>query len=143
MPPILTSLFFLWFFHSLLSTYSCFYDFLLEITITVIVIPHLCTARAPFYSTYLDRILLSQYLTTFVQSGCTCRPPLVRLCWLCHSLLPDKEDYFVCLSAVAPLPATMWVLSLYPSWHAPSGSNSSLLLLGSMSSQQDISPKRA
>ena len=37
----------------------------------------------------------------------------------------------------------VWVLSLssYPSWHAPSGSNSSLLFLDGMSSQQDISPK--
>ena len=27
-------------------------------------------------------------------------------------LPPNKKDYFVCLSAVAPLPATVWVLSL-------------------------------
>ena len=56
-----------------------------------------------------------------------------------------KTILFVCLFAVAPLPATVWILSLslYPSWYAPSGSNSSLLLLGDMSSQQDISPKRA
>ena len=41
--------------------------------------------------------------------------------------------------------ATVWVLFLssYPSWHAPSGPSSSLLPLGGMSSQQDISPKRA
>ena len=32
------------------------------------------------------------------------------------------------------------ILSYYLSLHAPSGSNSSLLLLGDMSSQQDISP---
>ena len=34
-------------------------------------------------------------------------------------------------------------LSLYPLWHAPSGSNSTLLLLGGTSSQQDISPQRS
>ena len=41
------------------------------------------------------------------------------------------------------LPVTVCVLSLsfFPSWHTPGVSNSSLLLLGSMSSQQDISPK--
>ena len=34
-------------------------------------------------------------------------------------------------------------LSLYPLWHAPNGFNSSLLLLGGMSSQQDISPQKS
>ena len=32
--------------------------------------------------------------------------------WLCHSLSPDKEDYFVHLFAMALLPTTVWVLSL-------------------------------
>ena len=43
---------------------------------------------------------------------------------VCHSPSPNKEDYFVCQSAVTPLPATMWFLSPYPPWQAPSGSNS-------------------
>ena len=69
------------------------------------------------------------------------------LCWLCRSPLPEKESYFVCLLAVAfstrySVCALSLSLSLYPSWHAPGGSNSSLLLLGGMSSQQDISPER-
>jgi len=34
------------------------------------------------------------------------------------------------------------ILSYYPSWLTPSGSNSSFPLLSGMSSQQDISPKR-
>ena len=34
------------------------------------------------------------------------------MCWLCHSPLPDKEDYFVCLFIVAFLSTTMWVFSL-------------------------------
>jgi len=59
MLAVLSSLFFLCFIPSFLSTYSYFYDFLLEITITVIVIPHLCTARTPFYIACLDWILLS------------------------------------------------------------------------------------
>ena len=58
-------------------------------------------------------------------------------------LPPDKEDYFVYFSTMEPLPTMVWMLSLYPSWHAPSGFHLPLLLLGSMSSQQDISPKRA
>ena len=44
---------------------------------------------------------------------------------------------------MAFLSTITWVFSLYPSWHAPSGSNSSLLLLGGKSSQQDIAPKES
>ena len=54
-----------------------------------------------------------------------------------------KTILFVCLSWHSYL---LWYgcsLSPYPSWHAPSGSNSSLLLLDGMSSQQNIFPKKA
>ena len=34
------------------------------------------------------------------------------LCWLCHLPLLNKEGYFICLSIVALLPVTVWVLSL-------------------------------
>ena len=34
------------------------------------------------------------------------------LCYLCHSPLPDKENYFVCLFTVAFLSITMWVFPL-------------------------------
>ena len=44
----------------------------------------LCTARASFYSACCGRILLFQPLTTFVCSGCTCQPPLDRLCATPH-----------------------------------------------------------
>ena len=30
----------------------------------------------------------------------SCLATTTYLCWLCHSLLPDKEDYFVCLLTV-------------------------------------------
>ena len=46
--------------------------------------------------------------------------------FVCHSPSPDKEDYFVCQFAVAPLPAIVWFLSPCPSWHAPSSSISAL-----------------
>ena len=59
----------------------------------------------------------------------------IYLCWLCRSPLPDKEGYFVCLLAVAfSTHYNVCALSFSPSWHALGGSNSSLLLLGSMSS---------
>ena len=54
-----------------------------------------------------------------------------------------KTILFVCLSWHSYLLQYGRSLSPYPSWHALSDSNSSLLLLDVMSSQQDISPKRA
>ena len=70
-------------------------------------------ARAFFYSAYRDQVLLFYSLTTFVWSGCTCRPTLVHLRATPHH--QTKENYFVCLSVVAPFPATVWMpsLSLY------------------------------
>ena len=102
----------------------------------------LFTARFSFYSACRDRILLFQPLTSFVWSGYTSRPPLVRLC--ATPPLSDKEGYFVYLIAVAPFPATVQVLSLSISLMAcTQWFQLNLLLLGSMSSQQDTSPKRA
>ena len=70
-------------------------------------------ARAFFYSAYRDQVLLFYSLTTFVWSGCTCRPTLVHLLATPHH--QTKENSFVCLSVVAPFPATVWMpsLSLY------------------------------
>ena len=48
---------------------------------------------------------------------------------------------FVCLPWHPFLLWSRCLLSPYPSWHSPNGSNSVLLLLGGMSSQQDTSPK--
>ena len=42
----------------------------------------------------------------------SCSATTTYMCWLCHSPLPDKEDYFVCLFIVAFLSTTMWVFSL-------------------------------
>ena len=44
----------------------------------------LCTARTSFYRACHGRILPFQPLTTFAWSGCTCRPPLDRLCATPH-----------------------------------------------------------
>ena len=54
-----------------------------------------------------------------------------------------KTILFVCLLWHPFLLWSRCLLSPYPSWHAPSGSNSALLVLGGMPSQQDTSPKRA
>ena len=51
-----------------------------------------------FYSACYDKILLFQPLTTFIWSGCAYRPPLVHLCWLCHSYYQTvRTILFVCL----------------------------------------------
>ena len=64
--------------------------------------------------------------------------------FVCHSPSPDKNDYFVCQSVVAPLPATVWVSSLSLSLIAcTQWLQLSFTLLGSVSSQQDTFPKRA
>ena len=42
----------------------------------------------------------------------SCPATTTYLCWLCHSLLPDKENYFVCLFTVAFLSTIAWVFSL-------------------------------
>ena len=54
-----------------------------------------------------------------------------------------KTILFFCLPWHSYLLQCGCSLSLHPSWHAPNGSNSSLLLLGGMSSQQDISPQKS
>ena len=64
----------------------------------------------PFYSACRDRILLFCPLTTFVWSGCTCQPPLVRLYATPHR--QKKKNYFVYLLAVAPFLIMVWVPSL-------------------------------
>ena len=64
--------------------------------------------------------------------------------FVCHSPSPDKNDYFVCQSVVAPLPATVWVSFLSLSLIAcTQWLQLNFTLLGGVSSQQDTSPKRA
>ena len=85
------------FFLSFLNACFLFRGFLLSSYYPPFVI--LVHGQGPiFYSACCDRILLFQPLTTFVWSGCTCQPPLVHLCWLCHSYHQTKRTIlFVCL----------------------------------------------
>ena len=113
--------------------------------------PPIAHGKVPFYNAYRGQLLLFQPLTTFVWSGCPCQPPLVCQSPSQHHLpvlavpLPIARQRLFCLFVCRGILTYYGVgaHSSYPSWHAPSGSNSSLLLLGNMSSQQDISPKRA
>ena len=65
------------------------------------------------------------------------------LCWL-HASFPDKSGFVLSLISLNTLiQIRVKPLPYQPLQHASSGSNSCLLLLGDMSPQQDISPKRA
>ena len=105
----------------LLCTTSAFY-ILPAVTgfFTILAINHFCLVRVSLPTTHW---FVSYPATT------------TYLCWLCHSPLPDKEGYFVCFLTMAFSLAT-------PQWCVPSGSSLSFLLLGGMSSQQDITLKR-
>ena len=136
--------FFLSFFFFFLN--PCFYFLTFKFSILwcllLLLCRHSCTRRGPLYSAYRDRILLFQPLTTFVWSRCTGRPPLVQLCVTPHR--QTKESYYVCLSAVTPFLATVWVPSLSLSLMAcTQWFQLNYTRLGGMSSQQDTSPKKA
>ena len=110
-PSFLIFSFFLSFFLSyslfLFPSFQVFNTIVLPLVVVVVPVHD----KGLFYSTCHDWILLFEPLTTFVWSGCTCRPPLVRLC--ATPYCQTKENYFVCLSAVTPFPATVWVPSLF------------------------------
>ena len=153
MPAILNSLFFL----SLVLSFLFFsftsfpsqrlllgYGFFPENLITMIFkSPFQCTARGLLYRACCDWYLLFQPLTTFVWCGCPCQPLTGRQLFSHHHLpmlavpLPSiRQRRLFCLFACHGFSTRYDVcaFSLYPSWHAPSGSNSSLLLLGGMPS---------
>ena len=94
------------------------------------------TTRASFYSAYRGQILLFQPLTTFVWSGCTCQPPLDRLCVTPHHQT-NRTILFVSLSCYG-------VVSLSLSFMAcTQWLQLSFARLDGVSSQQDTSPKKA
>ena len=112
----------------------------------------LCNAEGPFYTACHEGFFTILPLNHFcLGMGVLSDHPLV--CQLPnHHHLPmlavphpiTKQRVLFCLLAHRGIPIRIRVgiLSHYPSWYAPSDSNSSFPLLGGMSSQQDISPKR-
>ena len=66
------------------------------------------------------------------------------LCWLHHASFPNKSGFVLSLTSLNTLiRIRVKPLPYQPLWHASSDSSSCLFLLDEMSSQQDISPKRA
>ena len=59
-----------------------------------------------------------------------------------HPITRQRILFCLLVHLDIPIKIKVSILSHCPSWHAPSDSNSSFPLLGGMSSQQDISPKR-
>ena len=95
---------------------------------------------------FVSKPLLSQYScpsqTTHWSVGC---PTITTyLYWPCHISFPNKRVLFCFLAHRGILiQIRVGIFSYYPLWHAPSDSSLSFSLLSGMSSQQDISPKRA
>ena len=96
--------------------------------------------KGPFIVPAVTNLLPFCPLTAFVWSGRTCRPP--SLC----DIHPCQTEAGLFRSSVyrntSFLPRYKCFLSLL-SRHAPNGSPSNLPLLGSLSSQQNITPKKA
>ena len=103
-------------------------------------LPLLHTAKAPFFNACSGQILLFQPFTTFVQSGCTCRPPLDRLCATPHHQT-KRTILFVSLPQHPFLLLCGFLLSPYPSWHAPSGFSSVLPILVVCHLNRTLPPK--
>ena len=96
--------------------------------------------KDPFIVPAMTNVLPLCPLTAFVWSGRTCRPP--SLC----DIHPYQTKAGLFRSSVyhntSFLPRYKCFLSLL-SRHTPNGSPSNLPLLGGLSSQQDVPPKRA
>ena len=149
MLAILHSLFFLLILSFLLLCFCYFFSFLVLTHVVcsdVMILSrgYYCSptvhGKGPLYTACRDWLLPFQPLTAFgvwmsmpttIGLSVLQPLPLTRVgCATPHHL------------TVAFLSTLVWVFSLYSSWYAPSGSNLSLFLLGSILSQQDISPKR-
>ena len=80
----------------------------------------LYTVRTSYILPAMTDFLPFQHLTIFFWfrvflptiQFVNCPTTTTYLCWLCHSPLPNKKDYFICLLTVASLSTTMWVFSL-------------------------------
>ena len=136
MPAILSSLFFLCCFPSFLSTYSYFLRFSPRDSYYRDCDPPPCAWQGPFFivpvMTRFYHLAYNHLCLVWVYLPTTIGPSVLTV------LLPiTRQKRLFCLFVYHDTLTCydVGVLSLYPSLHAPSGSNSSLLLLGSMSFQ--------
>ena len=150
-----TLLFPLFSFQLLLVCYSgdccCCCESLVMIVAVLMIL--LCTTEVPYILPAVTSFLPFHPLTTFVQVWISFQitywfvnypATTIYLYWPCLPITKQRKlfSFLFYLFTVAFFRNSVVILSYYPSWHAPSGSNSSFPLLGGMSSQWDISPKR-
>ena len=134
----LSYLFSFFLFFLILVFYFLFFKFLYR---GACVVP--CTQQWPLFIVYV--------VTRFYYFSL--QPPLSGLgvladhhWFVCVPLPITRQRKIILLVCLPWHPSLLWcgcLLSPFPFWHVPSGSNSALLLLGGMSSQQDTSAKRA
>ena len=117
--------FLLCFFFSLHKIYSVFFD------------PLYRHGKGLFIAPAVASVLQSCPLTAFVWSGCTCRPHYAT-----PTLARQRRTCFIPLYAIAFLPATTLMPSLSTLRACIQRFPLKLPLLGGLSSQQDIPPKR-
>ena len=149
MPIELTLFFFLvsFFFYSLFLSYlfffsscSVFFFFSLRKIYSVFRCPPLLGTghgKGLFIAPAVASVLQSCPLTTFVWSGCTYRPHCVT-----PTLTRQRRTCFIPLCVVAFLPATILISSLSTLRACTQRFPLKLPLLGGLSSQQDVPPKR-
>ena len=128
-----------------------FLSFLLYLSLSCFVLSLFVHGWGPFYTACLVRFLLFYPLTAFVLMWVSFPDhPLVCQLPSHHQLpvlamphpIPTQRVFFCFLVHCGiPIRIKVGILSHYPSWHAPSDSNSSFPFLGGMSSQQNISPE--
>ena len=133
--------FFLFSFLSFLFPYILFCDSSqMVVTVVLALFFPSCTVRAPFLQHMplpnFTVLALNHLCLVWVYLPTTIRPSM------CHSPSPNKEDYFVCQSAWHPfLLQCGCLLSPYLSWHAPSGSSSTLPVWAVCHSSRTLPPK--
>ena len=127
------SVFFLIFFSFLLSLFFSFH--LVKYTLFFIPLPG--HGKGLFIAPAVASVLRSCPLTAFVWSGCTCRPHCAT-----PTLARQRRTYFIPLCVVAFLPVTILIPSLSTFRACTQRFPLKLPLLGGLSPQQDIPPKR-
>ena len=95
--------------------------------------------QEPFYSACRNQGFTICPLTAFVWPGHTCRPPEVCATHSCQTEAGFSSPPYRSTSFPSRYKCSLSPLSR----HAPNGSPSNLPLLGGLSSQQDVPPKRA
>ena len=131
--------------YSIKTLLSIFFSFLLALFFfslrkkTLFFDPFYRARQEPFYSAYHDQ----SFTILPLNHLCLVWAYLPTTRGVCHSLLPDKGRFhFSLYRSTSFLP--WYKCSLSPlSRHAPNGSPLNLPLLGGLSSQQDVPPKRA